>query len=63
MGEASKKPVSELDQPVWSVVSFDRAEATGLTYADAAKKLAELEQQNVPGLCIVTDEAASHVTA
>jgi len=63
MGKASKEPVSELDKPIWTVVSFERAEASGLTYAEAAKKLSELEQQKVSGLCIITDEAAARVTA
>jgi hypothetical protein len=63
MVEVSKQPASELEQPIWSVVSFERAEASGLTYAEAAKKLSELEQQKVSGLCIITDEAAARVTA
>lgn len=50
---------SELDEPVWSVVSFERTEAAHLSYSKAAEKLAELEKQNVPGLCVVTDDAAS----
>lgn len=49
---------SELDAPIWSVVSFDRTEASHLSYADAAAKLAYLEKQRVAGLCIITDDAA-----
>jgi hypothetical protein len=52
---------SELDAPIWSVISFDRCEAAGLSYAEAAKKLSELEAKKISGLCIVTDEAASRV--
>ena len=52
---------SELDEPLWSVISFDRCEASGLAYAEAEQKVAELEEQNVPGLCIVTNEAADRV--
>lgn len=69
MGESGSKktekrdePRSELDMPVWSVVSFDRCEASGLTYAEARQKLADLESQKISGLCIVTDEAASRVS-
>jgi hypothetical protein len=54
---------SELDGPLWSVISFDRCEASGLTYAEAEQNVAALEEQNVPGLCIVTVEAADRVAA
>jgi hypothetical protein len=50
---------SELSMRRWSVISFDRCEASGLTYHQASEKLAELEQRRVPGLAIVTDEAAA----
>ena len=53
---------SELDMPIWSVVSFERCEASGLTYAEAAKRLAELEARKVTGLCLVTNETASHIS-
>lgn len=53
---------SELDLPQWSVVSFDAREGSGLTYAAAAKLLAEREAAGVYGLCIITDEAASRVS-
>lgn len=29
------KPVNELEQPVWAVISADRVEASGVTYAEA----------------------------
>jgi hypothetical protein len=61
--EKQDETASELDMPIWSVVSFERCEASGLTYSQAAKKLAELESENVPGLCIITDDAASRVDA
>ena len=61
MTEKQDEPVSELDLPVWSVVSFERCEASGLTYTEAMQKLAELEAKKVSGLCVVTDEAASRV--
>lgn len=53
--------VSELDSPIWSVISFDRCEASGLTYQEAVNKATELESQKVSGLCIVTNESASLV--
>jgi hypothetical protein len=48
----------DIEQDVWSVVSFDRVEATGLAYAQAAKLIDELDAKRVAGLCIVTDAAA-----
>ncbi len=57
-GETAK---SELDIQQWSVVSFDKCEASGLTYEAAAKLMSEKEASGVYGLCIVTDEAASRV--
>jgi hypothetical protein len=53
---------SELLEPRWSIVSFDRREAVGLTYAEAVKKMAELEGHDIPGLCIVTDETGSRLS-
>jgi hypothetical protein len=52
---------NELRLPVWSVVSFDKCEASGLTYAAAEQKLSELEARKVSGLCIVTDEVAARI--
>ena len=61
-GKQAKKPLSELRAPVWSVVSFEKCEAGGLTYAEAEQKLSELEAQKVSGLCIVTDEVAARIS-
>ena len=58
----SESPLSELDLPQWSVVSFDACEATGITYDAAVKLLEEKEAAGVYGLCIVTDEVASKVS-
>ena len=55
--------IDELDQPIWSVISFESCEAVGLVYDEAFKKLEELEAQRIAGLCIVTDTAAARVTA
>ena len=53
---------NELRLSVWSVISFDKREANGLTYAEAEQKLSELEAQKVSGLCIVTDEVAARIS-
>jgi hypothetical protein len=58
---ASSEPASELLEPRWAVVSFERCEAIDLTYADAVKKMDELESQSVAGLCIVTNETAERM--
>ena len=60
----SVSPVSldcELDEPDWSVVSFDQLEAGGLTYKQAAELMKKLNSHGVSGLCIVTDGAASRI--
>ena len=65
-GEAKGKEqagdVNEMDIAQWSVVSFDRAEASGLTYDQARKRLEELDAADAAGLCIVTDSAARRMT-
>jgi hypothetical protein len=50
---------SELDEPIWAVVSFERIEASSLTYPQATEKMQELDAKNITGLCIVTVEAAA----
>jgi len=52
---------SELNEPRWSVVTFEICAANGLTYDEAAKELKKLEAKKTSGLCIVTDEAAEKV--
>jgi hypothetical protein len=52
---------SELDQPRWSVVSFEQREAGGLTYPQAAELISELDANDISGLCTVTDEAAARM--
>lgn len=59
--EEPTMPVGELNQARWSVVSFDKCEAAGLTYAQAERKMDELLAASVYGLCIITDEAAKKV--
>ena len=38
---------AELREAIWSVVSFDKCEASNLTYAEAEQKLGELQMQKV----------------
>lgn len=57
-GQDSK---SELLSERWSVISFEKCEASGLTYAEAMRRMAELDNQRIAGLCIVTDEAAARI--
>ena len=52
---------SELNEPRWSVVSFETSMANNLTYPQAEEKLKELEAAKVVGLCIITDEAAARI--
>ena len=52
---------SELEEPRWSVVSFDRIEAGGLTYRQAAELMILLDSHKLTGLCVVSDEAASRL--
>lgn len=53
---------SELNEPRWSVISFEICAAKSLTYAEAEQKMKELEEANVSGLCIVTDETAERIS-
>ncbi len=63
MTEAEKvAAVCELDEPIWSVVSFERCEAHSLIYEQAAALLSELDVRGFTGLCIITDDAASRVS-
>jgi hypothetical protein len=54
---------SELDKAMWSVVSFNQRQAGGLTYKQAAVLLSELDAYDIPGLCIITDDAASRLSS
>ena len=51
--EAEMIDVSELSEARWSVISFERCEADGLTYEQAIEKRGELERQKIAGLCRV----------
>lgn len=59
---SAKTPTaSELGKMRWSVISFERCEMGGVTFAEAIYKLSELEAAGISGLCIVTDEAAARL--
>jgi hypothetical protein len=60
--DSSSDSPPELGAPLWSVVSFERCEAGGLTYDEALRKIAKLEKKSVAGLCIVTDAAARRIS-
>ena len=55
------EPASELLQPRWAVVSFDKCAASNLTYDQAVRKISELEAAKIPGLCIIAAEAAERM--
>ena len=57
--EKDPEAVNELEQPIWAVISFDKVEATGLSYSEAADLLSSLRTQGVYGLALVTADAAS----
>jgi len=59
---ADKNPSSELNEPRWSVVTFESCAASRLTYQQAAQKLRELAAKKVSGLCIVTDDTAARIS-
>lgn len=52
---------SELEMPIWSVITFDEIAASNLTYAGAAERLEKLKAEKVSGLCVVTDETAARM--
>ena len=59
--DSSEDFSSEINEPRWSVVSFDRRAAQNLTYAEAVEKLQTLAAEKISGLCIITDEAAERM--
>ncbi len=57
----NEKTLSELHQPLWSVVSFEKIMKNGLKYDEAVNELERLKAEKVSGLCIITDEASSRI--
>ena len=53
--------MNELNSRRWAVQSEYGREAAGLTYEEAAALVNRLRAEKTSGLCIITDEAASHL--
>lgn len=53
---------SELNEPVWSVVSFEKSLKNNLTYDEALELMEKSKAKKISGLCIITDEAAQRLT-
>ena len=58
---SSSPQKSDLAEPIWSIVTFNGLEQSGLTYDQAVARMAILATEQVAGLCIVTDAAASNL--
>ena len=50
--------LSELDERRWAVVSFDAIEGGPMTYDEAVSLMRQLDLRRIPGLCIITADAA-----
>ena len=61
--ETAVEPATELDEPRWAVISFERVEGGNLTYPDAERLRADLDARGIAGLCVVTDETAARIAA
>lgn len=59
---ADENPLSELDLPVWSVISFEKRVGKNLKYAQARELLEKFTGEKISGLCIITDEAAEKMS-
>ena len=53
--------MSELKERRWAVLSERGREESGLSYEEAAGLIARLRGERLSGLCVITDEAASHL--
>jgi hypothetical protein len=60
---AGKPLMSELKERRWAVLSERGREEAGLSYEEAAGLIARLRGERLSGLCVITDEAASHLPA
>ena len=54
--------MSELTEERWAVLSERGAEATGLTYAQAAELMRALVREKVSGVSVITEDAARRAT-
>jgi hypothetical protein len=55
--------LSEMEQPRWSVVTYESVAISNLTYAEALDWVRKLDSQKISGICIVTDEAAIKISS
>ena len=55
--------MSELRERRWAVLSERGREEAGLSYEEATGLIARLRGERLSGLCVITDEAASHLPA
>ena len=53
--------LSELDDSIWAVVSFDKIEQSDVTYAQASVLMARLDAGGVSGLAIIAQRAAARL--
>jgi hypothetical protein len=53
--------MGELGERRWAVISERGCEASSLGYTEAVELVRRLLSRKVHGICIVTDEAASHL--
>jgi len=53
---------SELNEPRWSVATYESVAFSGLTYQEALEWVEKLETQKISGICIITDEAAARIS-
>lgn len=58
----ARTELSELTEPIWAVISFDRVESSNIGYDEATALLKELELNGVAGLCVVTADAAERLS-
>ena len=54
--------MGELGERRWGVISERGCEAAGLKYDEAVELVRRLAGESVHGLCIVTNEAARHIS-
>ena len=54
---------SVLESKAWSVISEHGCEASGLTHEEARRLVHRLGAEGRHGLCIISDEAASRMSA
>jgi len=53
---------SEFEQPYWAVISFRGLIAENLTYPEALEKVKSIPEEESPGLCVVTNQAAQRLS-